>query len=292
MMVVPTPLEIEDLEKLLIDYHESKGNTNPPEGLRQLLSEARPHVKRENLEKMREDALKARNELVEKNRRLTTKIASKYRPKNADPADLLQAADLGLLKAATHYDYTTGNSFSNYAFHWIKESIIREIQSQARTIRLPAHVQENIRQYSKAVRKHLAETGRFPSNEEAAKKLRWSLKKTRRISRNARKNTSLNKPVFSQDPRSDEVVDTMPAENTDITLQLENEDLLKKIVLASNLTDQELEVIRHRFGLKETPKKTLQEIGEILGVSRERIRQIEAKALEKMREKAAIHGLK
>ncbi len=283
------------LEILLTDYHESKGNANPPEGLQQLIEDAREHVENEDLEKTGRAALNARNELVTKNRKLAAYIQAKFKalPPKTQREDALQMAYEGLLRAATHYDYTQGNKFSAYAIHWIKNAINKGIKNKGRTIRTPIHLQDDITKYWKVAGQSASKIGRLPTPTEVSQQLGWNLEKTNKIMRIARITgaLSLNQHLNPQDPQPEELMNVIAGQTAEtVTRTLEKKEFHETLQAA--LTPREYGIIIKRYGLDGNKPKTLQEIGDVYGVSREAIRQIEAKILKKLEENRRIQELK
>jgi len=278
------------LKTLLIDYHKAKGNANPPKELQQLIDDAREHVENEDLEKTGRAALDARNKLITHHRRLSTKIAQKYYPPTKKE-DLLQMGDEGLLIAATHYDYTQNNRFCGYARHWIKSSLTKGIEKQGKTVRLPADLLKQVSQYQRMVAEHLQKTGRPPTEKEAATKLGWTQKKIDKVMKHLKPSLELNKPIYAGED-SNEYADLLESKNNaeQIKRKIDSEKLIR--TAKQGLNEREYHVIKHRFGLEGAEHKTFQELGDELGVSREAIRQTEAKILEKLGKIRAIRELK
>ena len=291
-------LPAEDEEETLVDPVELAAEYNLDDPVRMYLKEigqVRLLSADEEIELARrvaEGDKEAKNKLTEANLRLVVSIAKKYSGRGLHILDLIQEGNTGLIRAVDKFDYTKGNKFSTYATWWIRQAITRAIADQARTIRVPVHMVEVINKATRCNRKLVQELGREPTLEEIAEELNLPIEKIIEANRTAADTLSLDTPVGDEEDTTIgsfvEDDNTLgPADATSNTLLAE---ALSEIL--GTLTEREADVLRMRFGMYDGRTHTLEEVGQIFGVTRERIRQIENKAIRKLRHPSRAKKIK
>jgi RNA polymerase primary sigma factor len=273
--------KVDNAQRLIRQLRERTNMT--PRQLRATLKKVEGSLEKANM---------AKSDLIKANLRLVVSIAKKYTNRGLQFLDLIQEGNIGLMKAVDKFEYQRGYKFSTYATWWIRQAITRAIADQARTIRIPVHMIETINKLIRTSRYLVQEHGREPTPEEIAEKMEFPLEKVRRVLKIAKEPISLETPIGEEEDShlGDFIEDKKVLSPGDAVVHFGLSEQTRKVLMT--LTPREEKVLRMRFGIGEKADHTLEEVGRDFSVTRERIRQIEAKALRKLRHPSRSKKLK